>query len=313
MAENWYYDFMNLNEAFKREILGGKLPWLKFRYVKDIINTKVGMFEYENLPGRLTSQIVEMALLYKNHLCLYKVPGIEEVVLGSYVPSSDYDYYWKPERVDFLALNGKTLATDIPFEDIVLVRDNKMDVMPYLVIQEYLERINDIEDKLFKVMNMATLPLVLTGNKKQATAMKQTAKNLGYKDPFIVADDSVVDSVKSFDINLRTSPVDIYVIKRKYMNECLSSLGIYSPEEKGERLLVDEIAAQNDYTDFIYTEAKTERQNSWDECNKRWGTNTKLKETYMINFQQTVEEAKKLAEAEAAKQNQGGKNDVSES
>ena len=181
--------------------------------------------------------------------------------------------------------------------------------MPYLVIQEYLEKISSIEDKLFKVMTMATLPLVLTGNKKQATAMKQTAKNLGYKDPFIVTDESVVESVKSFDINLRTSPVDIYVIKRKYMNECLSSLGIYSPEEKGERLLVDEIAAQNDYTDFIYTEYKTERQNSWDECNRRWGTNVKLKETYMINFMQTVEETKKLADAEAAKQ-PGGDKDV---
>lgn len=313
MADSWYYDFTNLNEAFQRNILSGKLPWLKFRYVKDIINTKVGMFEYDNLPGKLTSQIMEMALLYKNHLCLYKAPGIGEVMLGCYVPASEYNYYWKPDKVDVLALNGESLATAVPFEDIILVRDNKMDIMPYLVIQEYLERINDIEDKLFKVMNMATLPLVLTGNKKQATAMKQTAKNLGYKDPFIVADDSVVDSVKSFDINLRTSPVDIYVIKRKYMNECLSSLGIYSPEEKGERLLVDEIAAQNDYTDFIYTEAVNERKRFIEECNSRYGTNIVLRETYMLNFQQTVEETRKLADAEAAKQKQGGKGNVSES
>lgn len=311
MSNDWYYNFMNLNEAFQKEILGGKLSWLQFRYVKDIINTKVGMFEYDNLPDGLTSQIIELALLYKNHLCLYKVPGLNQVVLGSYVPASEYNYYWKPDKVNVLALNGQTLAIEVPFKDIILVRDNKMDVMPYLVIQEYLQKINDIEDKLFKVMNMATLPLVLTGNKKQATAMKQTAKNLGYKDPFIVADDSVVDSVKSFDINLRISPVDIYVIKRKYMNECLSSLGIYSPEEKGERLLVDEIAAQNDYTDFIYTEAVNERKLFIEECNKRYGTNIVLKETYSINFQQTVDETRKLADAEAAK-NKGGKNDVSE-
>lgn len=312
MSNDWYYNFMNLNEAFQKEILGGKLSWLQFRYVKDIINTKVGMFEYDNLPDGLTSQIIELALLYKNHLCLYKVPGLNQIVLGSYVPASEYNYYWKPDKVNVLALNGQTLAVEVPFQDIILVRDNKMDVMPYLVIQEYLQKINDIEDKLFKVMNMATLPLVLTGNKKQATAMKQTAKNLGYKDPFIVADDSVVDSIKSFDINLRISPVDIYVIKRKYMNECLSSLGIYSPEEKGERLLVDEIAAQNDYTDFIYTEAVNERKLFIEECNKRYGTNIVLKETYSINFQQTVDETRKLANAEAVN-NKGGNGNVPQS
>ena len=310
MGQDWYYNFMNLNEAVQKEILGGKLPWLQFRYVKDIINTKVGMFEYDDLPDDLTSQIVEMALLYKNHLCLYKVPALGRIILGCYVPASNYNYYWKPNRVNFLALNGETLAVDIDYNDIILVRDNKMDIMPYLVIQEYLEKISSIEDKLFKVMTMATLPLVLAGNKKQATAMKITAKNLGYKDPFIVTDESVVDSVKSFDINLRTSPVDIYVIKRKYMNECLSSLGIYSPEEKGERLLVDEIAAQNDYTDFIYTEAVNERKLFIEECNKRYGTNIKLRETYMTNFMQTVEETKKLANAEAVKK-PGGDSDVS--
>ena len=310
MSDAWYYDFMNMNEATQRKILGGELSWLQFRYVKDIINTKVAMFEYDNLPDKLTSQIVEMALLYKNHLCLYKVPGLG-IVLGSYVPDSVYDMYWKPEKVSVLALNGQTLASDVPFQDIVLVRDNRMDIMPFLVIQEYLQKLNTIEEKLFKIMNIATLPIVLTGNKKQATAMKQTANKLGYKDPFVVADENLVDSVKSFDINLRISPVDIYVIKRKYMNECLSSLGIYAPEEKGERLLVDEIAAQNDYTDFVYTEAVNERKRFVSECNERFGTNIVLRETYTINFQQTVEETRKLAQAESVKKESGGNKDVS--
>lgn len=306
--DTWYYDFMNLNEAVKRELVKGGLPWLQFRYIKDMVNTKIGMFEYEgSLPDKLTSQIIETALMFKSHLCFYNVPGVG-VMLGSYVPSSTYNYYWKPDRVNFLALNGITLATDVKFEDIVLVRDNIMDIMPFLVIQEYLQKINDIEDKMFKVLNLASLPAVLTGNKKQANALRATAKNLGYKDPFIVADEGVVDSVKTFDIQLRITPFDVYTVKRKYMNECLSSLGIYAPEEKGERLLVDEIAAQNDYTDFIYTEAKNERARFVKECNEKFGTAIELKETYMINFKQSVEEQRELAKAtNVNKENNNGK------
>lgn len=310
MADTWYYDFMNLNEAFKRNMIKGGMSWLQFRYIKDFVNTKIGMFEYEgNLPDKLTSQIIETALMFKSHLCFYKCPGIG-VLLGSYVPASTYNYYWKPNRVNVLALNGETVATDVPFEDIVLVRDNKMDIMPFLVIQEYVEKINDIDDKLFKVLNLASLPAVMTGNKKQANALKQTAQKLGYKDSFIVADESVVDSVKTFDIQLRITPFDIYTVKRKYMNECLSSLGIYAPEEKGERLLVDEIAAQNDYTDFIYTEAVNERKRFIKECNERFGTNIRLKETYTINFNQTVSEQRKIAEATDVKK-EGKDNELS--
>ena len=294
MADTWYYDFMNLNQAFKESLLKGGMSWLHFRYIKDFVNTKIGMFEYDNLPDDLTSQILETAIMFKNHLCFYNAPGIG-IILGSYVPASDYDYYWKPKKVNVLALNGMTVASNVPFQDIVLVRDNKMDLMPFLVIQEYMDKISYIEDKLFKQLNIATLPVVLAGNKKQATAMKMTAQKLGYKDPFIVADDSVVDSVKSFDIRLTISPIDIYTVKRKYMNECIASLGIYSPEEKGERLLVDEIASQNDYTDFIYTEAVNERKRFVEECNKMFGTNIQLKETYMLNFKQSVEEQHQMA------------------
>ncbi len=308
MSESWYYDFMNLNEATKRELVKGGLPWLQFRYVKDFINTKVGMFEYEgNLPDKLTSQIIETAIMFKNHLCFYRCPGIG-IVLGSYVPSSTYNYYWKPDRVDILALNGVTLAENVPFEDIVLVRDNSMDIPPFLVITEYIQKISEIEDKLFKVLNLASLPAVLTGNKKQANALRATAKNLGYKNPFIVADDNVVDSVKSFDIDLKINPIDVYVIKRKYMNECLSSIGIYAPEEKGERLLVDEIAAQNDYTDFIYTEAKNERTRTIREYEQKFGDKLVLKETYMINFMQSVKEQKEITKAtETPKESKDGK------
>lgn len=296
MGDSWYYDFMNMNQSLKGALIKGGVPWLQFRYLKDIMNTKIGMFEYENCPDGLTSQIIETAIMFNAHLCLYNVPGIG-VVLGKYVPASDYNYYWKPNKVDVLALNGTTLATMVPFEDIVLVRDNKSNIIPFLVINEYIEKISYIEDKLFKELNIATLPVVLAGNKKQATAMKLTASKLGYKDPFIVADDSVVDSVKSFDIRLTINPIDIYTIKRKYMNECIASLGIYSPEEKGERLLVDEIASQNDYTDFIYTEAVNERKRFVKECNEKFGTSIELKETYMLNFKQSVEEQRQMAQA----------------
>ena len=77
MSDSWYYDFMNLNHAVSRALIDGKLPY-EIHYIKDIMSTKVGMFKYKNIERipNLTSQILEMALLFSNFLCFYQHPAL---------------------------------------------------------------------------------------------------------------------------------------------------------------------------------------------------------------------------------------------
>ena len=296
MSDNWYYNLMNIDDCVKQTLIKGNIPMNYIRYIKDIPNIKVSMFTYSGkLPNMLTSNILETALLFVNNLCFYKIKGTGDWTLCRYIYGSQFNIYWKPEKVNLLALNGKHLANDVPYEDIILVRDNPMDIIPFIVIQDYIEKLMKLEDDTFKIAQLATLPAVLSGNKKQACALKTVAKSLGSADSFIIGDDTVTDSLKGFNINLPISPLDLYDLRRKYRNECLSSLGIYAVEEKRERIVTQELKNQNDYTDYVYQASKKEREDFIKQLNEKGGFNIKLVENRIITKQADIDEQAKLA------------------
>ena len=289
MSDYWYYNFLNPDHKLKIDMLRQKC--LDIRFIYTIVDTAISMWTYKNLPGELTSEILETALMFRNHLCFVKVPGLGgEVVLGYYVFSGKMSMYYKPTRVKVNTLAGNKPLGTYDFQDLVLVRDSTMDIIPWLSVWEYITKIMSLEEDISILCQHATLPLVLVGNAKQAKALKEQANKFGHKNAFIVGDNTIADNVSSYDIKLTINPLDIYDLKRKYNNEVLSSLGIYSVEEKRERIVTQELVNQNDYTDFIYAKRNNERHRWIDECNERFGTSISIVETYERNLKETAEE-----------------------
>ena len=261
-----------------------------FRYMKDIVNTKISQFHYENLDiPHLTSVILEEALMFKSRLCFAQPPGYTWM-LCTYNPLNEYNLYHRPTHVELLTFNGDSLGT-VPYEDIILVRDNAMDIPPILVIKEYVDKIVDLENKMDKIVTLSTLPIALVGDKKIANQLREAARKMGSPDPFIVGDDKIISAVQGFNIDLPVKPAEVYAIRKKYINECMASIGVYAVEAKKERLVVSEIQSQNDYTDFIYQGLINERNRWVDELNKRRGSKTKLVESYDQNQEALREEA----------------------
>ena len=300
MSDSWYYDFMNLNHAVSKALVNGRLPY-EIHYVKDIMSTSMSMFKVKNIERipNLTSQIFEMALMFNFNLCTYKHPALGWI-LCRYIYGSNFNEYLRPDYVNLVALNGMSIAENVPFKDIVLVRDNSMDIIPFICINEYLAKIHRVEETVFKTLAIASLPIALVANKKMANQLKQVAKNLGNSDPFITGDDSLLDIVKGFNIDVPVSPLDIYELKQKYRNECLSSLGIYSVEEKRERIVTQELVNQNDFTDFVYQDRKMERKRWVDEMNKRDPSlELELIEEYEVKVKENIKDDAAKAHAVA--------------
>ena len=290
--ENWnYYNLINMNNTLDKLMLAGNLPYEYF-YVKDVLSLKMSMFKYENIDKikNLTNEILELALLCSGDLCFANVPGLG-IMLCKYIVNGELNEYCKPTHVDLLTLKGDTVAMGYPYDKVILVKDNAIGIIPYVCINEYLVKVQRIDDTTFKVLNNCSLPLAVVGNKKAVNQLKSIAGKLGVKDPFIIGDDTIIDTVKSFDIKVPVSPLDLFTLKNKYRNELLSSLGIYSLEQKRERLVVSEISSQNDYTDFIYQDCKTQRQAFVDALNKLDPSlNIKLIEVYDINKEEVADE-----------------------
>lgn len=297
MANSWYYDYMNLSETLKKAMLKHGFPFYCFRYLNDFVNTRLATFQYRDLPDDLTSEIIETALTFRNCLCFYNSRELGGWILCSYNASAELGYYMKPDYVDIMTLNGRTIAYHVPFRDIILVRDNTMDIPPFLVMCEYFEKIQHCEDDLFKIMDIACLPIAIVGNKKQAADLKRTAKALHNENPFIIGDDKMMDEVKAFNIDLPITVKEVYDIRQKYVEELKASMGISATEEKRERLVLEEVTSQNEYTDFIFHERWEQRKRWVEELNEKGGYHIVVENMYELNQDTMAEDARKQAKA----------------
>ena len=277
-----YYDLVNLNSTLSQQLIKNGFP-NSIHYLKDIASVKVGMFKYENIEKipNLTSEILESIILFNNFLCFYDSPHVGKI-LCRYIISSPFNEYLRPKTVNLMAINGETIATNVPYDDIILVKDNALDIIPFITMVEYIRKIEQCDTSVFKVLNVAALPLVLAGNKKISSQLNAMAKKIIGGEAFIAGDDTLLENLKGFDIDLKINPLDIYELKTKYKNECVASLGIYTIEQKKERKIVSEVSSQNEYTDSIYEDMRTQRQRFVDLLNEKYGLDIKLIETKRV-------------------------------
>lgn len=322
MAED-FYNYNNLEAYMQKMQLMYSPDWL--RWIKDIINTKITMFQYDNLPDGLTSEIMERALMFNNFLCGYKDDALGFVICR-WRPDSDYDLYWKPYTVTLLTISGRPIKDRVPYDSIILFRDNPMDIIPFLTLNAWIDKIREKEATIDSIFTWLSLPLILTGDKDQVNALKQVAKKANVRAPFAFAAKNFKDHMEQFDIKLPVELEQVYDIMKKYRGMTFSSMGVYEVDEKRERIVTSEIQAQNDYVDFVYTGMYNERKRFVDEVNSRYGLNIVLRESYMENqednvrLQEDMSMAKDKAKIEVAKINKeaeieaakvgGGNNDA---
>lgn len=317
-CENNYYNFMNLEHCLNVAILKSHYTPEYLKWFKNIASVSLSMFTYKNLPKDLTSEILEKALHFTNNLCFYKSKTLG-LVLCHYLTGGEYNLYWKPTKVNLLALNGTPIEYNVPYEDIVLVRDNTFDIPPFLTINGWLEKILAKEKTLDVLVDVARLPTLLTGDKEQVAMLKQILKKVGNFEPFAIASKGFKDKVEQFDIHLPVDLMNVYELMDKYKDLANASIGVYSTDEKRERIVTAEIQANNDEVDFIYNERYEQRKLFVEECNKKFGTNIILEESYTNNREdeielmakqvkaEEVEKAKAEVIVEKVKNEQGGK------
>ena len=300
-VQNTYYNFVNMNDYMNRLKLTN-VTWEYFIYFKDFMDVKTSMFYYDNLPEGLTNQILETALLLYNNLCLYKPKGLDRVVLGYYTWNGTVDLYLKPTSVNIMSFSGKELAHNVPFEDIVLVRDNVTDIIPFLTLNTWIEKIWDVDKTIQIALQWIRFPKVFEGTREESETIKRVIKKAYNYEPVVIARKGFAkDTFPDHDIKLPVQLIELYDLREKYRGLALGSIGIYNVTEKRERDVAAVTAVNVDYQNFTYQEMYSERLRFVRECNEKFGTNIRLREAYVENQESDADlkadAENKLAEA----------------
>ena len=299
-VEQAYYDWVNRQNLLDRLKISG--IGVSFRNLINFLETRIAQFSYEGLEDNLPVYVIRTAMMFNNKLCFYK-SNTFGITLCRYIPDGEFDIYWRPTTVQLIALNGKTIANRVPFDEVVLVKDNKLDIIPFLWLCEYFDLMDNIENTISKDIELLKLPAVFKGNEKMVSSFNQLMQKAIQFKPFAVSDKMGNEAFEMFDISLPVSPQELLALWKNYKNLALESIGISGTEtQKRERLLVGEVESQSEYKNYKYEDYKQCQQEWIDEYNKKFNKNVKLIEN-LVEFKEDgfdldALQAKLIAKAE---------------
>ena len=237
------------------------------------------LFKWENLPNGIDEKWIERYLFSEGACMFYKDPKLGYMVaqIGETGP---LNYYDEPTTIRPYATNyiyeGETLTNNI---NAVIIRNND-DMLPTSpTIQLYAYKLTNIERTIDTNILAQKIPTVVKCSDKQRLSFKNAINQRNDNEPVIYADKSMnTDEMTTLDIKAPIVFDKLQIQKHAVWNECMTYLGINNANmDKRERLVDDEVQANNEQvqaSEDIFLKA---RQKACEEINRIFGTNISVK------------------------------------
>lgn len=211
------------------------------QYRNRFVELAVAMFDWTGLPDEIDPRYLEMILLTDGAACFFKDPDVGYAVMRV-AAGGPLDIYGIPTRRDVYAVSGyhNTLGPD----DSVLMYNNFLHTGSLLDIEMFSTRIANIERTIDVNVRAQKTPALIKCSESQRLTIKNMYEQYDGNSP-------VIFGTKDFDTGqfqclTPGAPAvysSLYELKARYVNECLTSLGISNVNyEKKERLISDEVS-----------------------------------------------------------------------
>lgn len=238
------------------------------------INLAINRFKWENLPNGIDSRILEGFLINYGMVAFFNDEKYGNMILPCFY-TNELNVYYEPTKVNIFGHKYNKIK-DI--DEVVIIRNNATADNDIDDLQTFATRINEIELTIDININAQKTPYVILCDEKERLTFK-----------------NIINDVRKFKYaifgtkNLKINNVDVlntsapYLVdklqqqKRELFNELLSFLGINTNAvEKKERVLVDEVNANNEFILVNLEHMYEERRRAVEAINEKFGTNIKV-------------------------------------
>jgi len=244
----------------------------------EFINLAINRFTWVNLPQGLTSEQMEFLLIHHGQLMCFNDKYYGTLFLPC-MGTSDINVYGLPTEYRVMGENGKYNKT-VNIEDGVLIRNNPLGTSDIPTLEIFAKRIDDIEMTQDVNLFQQCMPkLILADEDSKLTAKNIIDKIRKFK--FVIFGKStLVNNIKTSDVLDTSSPFILDKLQQQKVdlkNELLTYLGINNNNNiKKERMIVDEVNANNEYTAINLDLMFDLRERACKEINEKFGLNIKV-------------------------------------
>ena len=194
--------------------------------------------------------------------------------------------YGLPTEYNVFAENGE-YNENISVDDGVIIRNNPLGVSDFPTLEVFAKRIDDVEMTQDVNLFQQCIPKLVLGDEDSKLTMKNLINQIKNYKFAIFGKKSLVNNISTSDVLDTSSPYLLDKLqqqKSELKNEVLSYLGINNNNNvKKERMVVDEVNANNEYISINLDLMFDLRESACKEINEKFDLNITVKKREVEN------------------------------
>lgn len=277
-------------------------------YMQLLIQLSTTRYKWEGLPDYVTSSYIERQLT--NNGMVFAVR--DEIGKLQFVPGTtmDYNTYEQPITGQTTSIGSAAFSlipSSVVFQgedaNAVYIADNSFKMPQLYQIQFWAEQLASVKGKIDANLRTISTPVILSGTPRTIKALTRQLSSALEGDPVIVEDAEATEAGTGLASSIQainTNP--IYLVDKlneyhdKLWANAIEQLGINTASyQKKERMLYDEVNANNDLISRYTSDGLEVRRQAAKAINKMFGTN--------ITVDEPQAESDKSIKAEAPESN----------
>lgn len=282
---------LSLNQNVDRKKLTkfqNNMEWLNTAY--NLLNIMTDAFEWTGLPDTCNARFLELALCLNGRACLVQDDDMSFKTLFA-VPTNAINIYGEYDRICGYGYNGYNkeyvaymLGTDNTKARAILIRDNNLEYPYYNYISMFASRLSDNLRTIDIASKKLKNPYFVTCEESQVNSVKKIMNDIdGNSEIVITSKATMPDSFKIFNAECRGENLkELWDNYNNLDNLIRTTLGINNNNrmDKKERLLVDEVNSNNEYTDTNLNMRLRQRQLFCEQAKELFGLDISVKIRY---------------------------------
>lgn len=248
--------------------------WTYTDYFYRLMLIARSVFKWEGLPNHMNEKWIERYLFTEGKCLFYNDPE-KGLMIAKCTPSGNLNPYDEPTLLTPYGTNymGKPLEN---YEECVLIQNNDLMIPTSPTIQLFAYRLAEIQRTIDVNISAQKTPIAILCSDKQKLSMKRVFSQINDNEIAIYGDKNLdIDSIKTLDLKAPVVFDKLFAQKQNVWNECMTYLGINnnSQESKRERLVVNEVEANNEQIESSAEVFLKSRQDACKRINEMFGLN----------------------------------------
>ena len=249
------YDTLALNNATLND------------YFTRLYNIAVSLVHWHNLPSSVSEREIEVGLCKYGHMLYFNDEVIGDLCLPS-TNSGKIDIYNIPtiRRVDTASGYHRTLNST----NSVIIWNNKLRRPTLPTIQLFANRLYQVQRAIDVNIQQQKMPYIILCSEQQRLTFTNLIAKYEGNNPFIFGDTTLqVDGIKVLPATAPYIADKLEIEKHQILNDFLTFLGVNNAnQDKKERLVADEVSANDANIQASINVFMQSRQQAADEINR---------------------------------------------